>query len=86
MIYSEKVSRQRRIVVIQEDGKARISRGMLNKKDEQQHRPLLVCASCATTDAKRWHIRGGQKYCKLTNIPPVINKSFSHSSILSIIR
>ncbi|KAJ8658837.1 hypothetical protein O0I10_005564 [Lichtheimia ornata] len=62
----EKVSRQRRIVVIQEDGKARISRGMLNKKDEQQqhHRPLLVCASCATTDAKRWHIRGGQKYCE----------------------
>ncbi|KAI7885878.1 hypothetical protein K492DRAFT_190620 [Lichtheimia hyalospora FSU 10163] len=61
----EKVSRQRRIVVIQEDGKARISRGMLNKKDEhQQHRPLLVCTTCATTDAKRWHIRGGQKYCE----------------------
>ncbi|KAI9498972.1 hypothetical protein BDB00DRAFT_935222 [Zychaea mexicana] len=51
----EKVSRKRRVVTIQPDGKTKISRGALN--GQQQEDQKQQCSRCAVHTAKRWHER-----------------------------
>lgn len=55
---SEKVNQRRRTVLVQADGSTRVSRG--NIRAEQD----LICGGCRTNEAKRWHVRKHEMFCK----------------------
>ncbi|KAI7848955.1 hypothetical protein BDC45DRAFT_561291 [Circinella umbellata] len=61
----EKVSKKRRIVIVQTDGKTKISRGALNQlkyEQEQQGDMTRTCSQCHTIDAKRWYEQRNRNY------------------------
>ena len=65
IVYSEKVSKKRRIVIVQTDGKTKISRGALNQlkyEQEQQGDMTRTCSQCHTIDAKRWYEQRNRNY------------------------
>ncbi|KAG2218987.1 hypothetical protein INT45_007649 [Circinella minor] len=66
----EKVSKKRRIVIVQTDGKTKISRGALNQlkyEQEQQGDMTRTCLQCHTTNAKRWYEQRNRNYYHRSN-------------------